>query len=472
MSRININVTSMIAARVLNTQRDSMNRSLERLSTGLRINRGADDPAGLIASEILRGERTSISAAIANGTRASQVVFTAEGGLNQVSDLLTQLEDMVSSAANEAGMSDDEVAAKQLQVDSILSTINRIANSTSFEGKKLLDGTLDYNLSGVATSAMAEVNVRSAKLIEGQTRAVTVQVTNSAETGHVKFTGAGLGATNNVTLQVTGERGSEILSFAGSAHTSAIAAAVNQITELTGVSATMSGSTGLHFHSTGYGSDAFVQVEAISGSFSVSGGTSGLDYGADASVIINGQAATTKGLVASVNSEALSIQIVMSSGFGQQTATTKTFGITGGGATFSLSPDILAGRSSLGIQSVATGSLGDSDNGYLSSLASGQTNNLSSSNLGTAQRIVKSAITQIASLRGRLGSFQKLTVDSTVQALNVALENTAAAESAIRDTDFATETANLTRSQILTQAATIVLRLANAAPQNVLALLQ
>jgi flagellin len=389
-----------------------------------------------------------------------------------VSDLLTQLEDMVSSAANEAGMNSDEVAAKQLQVDSILSTINRIANSTSFEGKKLLNGTLDYNLSSVATSAMAEVNVRSAKLIEGQTRSVTVQVTASAETGHVKFTGAGLGATNNTTLQITGDRGSEILSFAGSAHASAIAAAVNQATELTGVSATMSGTTGLHFNSTGYGSDAFVQVEAISGTFSVTGGTSGLDSGADASVIINGQAATTKGLVASISTEALSVQIVMSSGFGQQTATTKTFGITGGGATFSLSPDVLAGRTSIGIQSVAVGSLGDSTNGYLSSLASGQTNNLSSSNLGTAQEIVKEAVKQVATLRGRLGSFQNLTIESTVKALNVALENTVSAESAIRDTDFALETSNLTRSQILTQAATTVLRQANAAPQNVLALLQ
>ena len=132
---------------------------------------------------------------------------------------------------------------------------------------------------------------------------------------------------------------------------------------------------------------------------------------------------------------------------------------------------MLTGRAGIGIQSVSSGSLGDATNGYLSTLGSGQTNNLSSDNLGTSQRIVKSAIKQVASLRGRLGAFQKLTIDSTVASLNVALENTASAESSIRDADFATETANLTRSQILVQAATTVLKQANAAPQNALALL-
>ena len=98
MSRINTNVTSMIAARVLNTQQTSMNRALERLSTGLRINRGADDPSGLIASEVLRGEKTAIGAAIANGQRASNVISTAEGALNEVSNLLSQMEELVTSA--------------------------------------------------------------------------------------------------------------------------------------------------------------------------------------------------------------------------------------------------------------------------------------------------------------------------------------------------------------------------------------
>jgi len=161
----------------------------------------------------------------------------------------------------------------------------------------------------------------------------------------------------------------------------------------------------------------------------------------------------------------------MKAGFGT-TRATKVFSITGGGADFSLAADVLTGKTSIGIQSIAIGSLGDSTNGKLSSIADGQTNSLSSANLGRAQRIVKAAIKQVAELRGRLGAFQKLTVESTVNSMSIAYENTAAAESAIRDADFAVETANMTRAQILVQAGTTVLRQANATPQNMLALLQ
>jgi len=468
MSRINTNVTSMIAARVLNTQQSSLNKSLQRLSTGLRINSGADDPSGLIASEVLRGEKTAIGAAISNGERAEQVIATTEGALNEVSSLLTQLEDLVATAANEGALGDDEIAAKQLQVDSILSTINRISNSTEFAGRKLLNGTLDYQLSNAGTN-LDEINVRSAKLIEGQTRTVAIEVTNSAEFGQVYYANSALGA-SNVTIQVTGTRGTEILSFAASSNVSAVTAAVNQVTELTGVSATDSAGKRLYFSSIGYGSDEFVTVEVISGTMAIAGGTSGRDAGVDASVLINGQQATTDGLVASINTDSLSMEVTMASAFGTALGT-HSFGITGGGMTFSLAPDVLTGRASIGIGSVASGSLGNVENGYLSTLASGQTNHMSSSNLGTAQRIVEASIKEVASLRGRLGAFQKLTIESTVNALNVALENTAAAESTIRDTDFAAETSSLTRSQILVQAATTVLRQANAAPQNALALL-
>lgn len=470
MTRINTNVSSMISARVLNQQNTAMNKSLQRLSTGLKINTGADDPSGLIASEVLRGEKASITAAISNGERAGQVISTAEGALNEVSSLLTELEDLVSTAANTDGLGEDEIQAKQLQVDSILSTINRIANSTEFEGKKLLNGTLDYTLSNSGTN-LEQVEVRAAKLVEGQTRTVTVEVTNSAEVGQVYFAGSGLAANNNITLQVTGNRGMEVMSFAGSSSITDMETAINQVTELTGVSATVSSSGRLYMSSIEYGTDAFVSIKQIAGTtITIAGGTSGVDYGADAEVKINGQSATTDGLVASINTDSLSMEVTMSSTFGT-TLGTHSFGITDGGATFSLSPDVLTGRASIGIMSVAAGSLGDSENGKLSSLGSGMANNLSSTNLGTAQRVVKSAIKQVASLRGRLGAFQTLTIESTVNSLNVALENTTAAESAIRDTDFASETANLTRTQILVQAATTVLKNANQAPQNALSLL-
>ena len=132
MSRINTNVQSLIGQRVLGHNNGTLNNSLERLSTGLRINRGKDDPAGLIASENLRSEKASISAAIGNAERADQVVNIAEGGLQEINSLLVEVQSLVTQSANDAGLSQEEKEANQLQVDSILQTIDRIAASTSF----------------------------------------------------------------------------------------------------------------------------------------------------------------------------------------------------------------------------------------------------------------------------------------------------------------------------------------------------
>src|SRR5689334_19775487 len=137
MSRINTNVTSLIAQRVLAKNNSHLNQSLERLSTGLKINSGADDPAGLIASENLKSEQSGITQAIDNANRANNIVGTAEGGLSEVSNLLVQLQSLVSATANSGGLSGEEKNANQLQVDSILNTINRISQATSFQGTKL-----------------------------------------------------------------------------------------------------------------------------------------------------------------------------------------------------------------------------------------------------------------------------------------------------------------------------------------------
>src|SRR5580765_1021809 len=119
MTRINTNVQSLIAQRVLGQNNKALNQSLERLSTGLRINRGKDDPAGLIASENLRAEKSAIGAAIGNADRADQVANIAEGGLQEVSNLLTDLQGLITTTANNAGLSSSEKEANQLQIDSI-----------------------------------------------------------------------------------------------------------------------------------------------------------------------------------------------------------------------------------------------------------------------------------------------------------------------------------------------------------------
>lgn len=470
MSRINTNISSMIASKVLGNQNLSLQQSLQRLSTGLRINNGKDDPAGLIASELLRSEKNAIGAALTNVARANNVVGAAEGGLDEVNKLLTEMEDLVDRSSNEAGISEDERAANQLQIDSILSSINRIAGNTEFQGKKLLSGELDYTTSGVSSSNFVDVDITSARMAEGATRSVIVQVTASAQRAALTYAASATG-TGITTLEVAGKLGTENVSFASGTSIAAVASAINQVKDLTGVSATVTSATGLTFNSVEFGSKQFVSVSAIQGTFSLAGGVS-KDFGVDASVLINGTSADVDGVHAKLTSSVLAVDLTLSDTFGT-TPGTSSFDVTGGGADFMISPRLnLNGLASLGVRAVNTSNLGNFQNGYLSTLGSGQTNSLASGNFFTAQRILRDAQSQVASLRGRLGAFQKDTLTTTANALNITLENTTAAESSIRDTDFATETSNLTRSQILVQSATNVLRLANQQPQSILALLQ
>ncbi len=465
MSKINTNVSSLIAQRVLTKNNNALNQSLERLSTGLKINKGADNPAGLIASENLRAEKAGISQAIDNAERASNIIGTAEGGLSEISSLLTELQSLVGEAANAGGLSQEEVDANQLQVDSILSTINRIAGTTSFQGKKLLNGSLDYTTSGVASTAVNDLRINAAKLGTASSLAVTVQVVTSGQTAAISYTG---GTTAEaVTIEIAGNLGTEQLSFASGTTNANIVAAVNALKDVTGVSAT-SAAGAVSFNSTEYGSAQFVSVKSLGGAFTTD---TQKDDGQDAEVLINGSSATANGLDVSFRSGTLDVELKLADEFnipGQS-----TFNITGGGATFSLGSKVReADKASLGIGAVTTGSLGTKGVGYLDSLKSGGDNAITGDSLNDAQKIVDSAIKQVAQLRGRLGAFQKFTLGSTINNLGVALENVSASESAIRDTDFAEETAKLTRSQILSQAAQTVLAQANAAPQSALRLLQ
>lgn len=468
---INTNVSSLIAQQSLTSANNQLTTSLQRLSTGLKVNTGADDPAGYIASQNLAAEQTGINQAISNANRANNVIGTAAGGLNEISDLLNQLDGLVNASANTGGLSTAEISANQLQVDSILSTINRIAGSTDFDGTQLLNGNLSYTTSSVAASAFTTLQINAATLPANKTQPVVVQVTNSATLGDLEFSGTTSSLPGgNITIQIAGNNGTEQLTFAGSSTLSSIAASVNNVTGSTGVTASASGGK-LDFQAAQYGSTQYVSVAAISGTFAVTGGHSGKAFGTDAAVKVNGAAAQSSGLNVSYTDNNLDVSFTLSSQL--NAGKTKTFGITGGGATFSLGATVnQTDLASIGIQDVSTGGLGDAVNGYLSSLGSGGANSLTSASLTNAQTIVSEAITQVSTLSGRLGAFQLYTLGSTINNLGVAYENASAAESAITDTNFASETANLTRAQILQQSATTVLSQANSNPQNALTLLK
>jgi len=466
MSRINTNISSLTAIHRLSKNNSDLALRLQRLSSGLRINSGKDAPAALIASETLRGEIAGISQAIENSGRAGNVINTAEGALSEVSALLLEVQSLTDEAANSGGLSAEEVAANQLQVDSILNSINRIANTTQFNGVKLLNGSLDYTTSGVSTTNFANVRVNAARLPNMAPMNVVVQVTQSAQTAVLGTVTTGLTAAP-ATIQVDGNKGSEQISFAGSSSNATMAAAINAVTNATGVVAVASATGTLYLKSSDYGSDQFVNLSVVSGTFA----GAGKDYGRDAAVIVNGASAQATGLAVSFRNSNLDIEFDMKAAF--NTLGSSSFYVTGGGASFELGSKVTEqNKASIGMASIAAGSLGNSTDGYLSTLGSGGANNLASKNLTTAQRILDKAIKQVATLRGRLGAFQKEILESNINSLSVALENVTASESAIRDADFASETAALTRAQILVQANTSVLAQANASPQNVLALLQ
>ena len=466
MSRINTNIGALQALHALSNNQNELATHLNRLATGLRITRGSDAPAALIASENLRSEIAGINQAIDNASRAGNVVNTAEGALGEVSNLLLQIQSLTNQAANSGALSTSEIEANQLQVDAILNSVGRVADTTQFNGVKLLNGSLDYTTSGITNSSIANTQINSASLPQGANVQVAVQVTASAKFGEVDFSGATLGAAPT-TIEVTGNLGTQQLSFAASASVSAVAFAINQIKGVTGVSATAS-AAGVRLTPTGFGSDQFVSVKTIAGTF-----IDGRNTGSDVKVNIDGQQADTKGLRAQVRSNNLDITLSLTKEFAQQTTVSKSFFITGGGAKFQVGSEVNSvSQVNIGITSLAVTKLGTLADGFLASLGSGGPNSLVGGNIQQAQVVLNNAIRQVAELRGRLGAFQKDVLETNVNSLHVALENVTASASIIRDADFAAETSALTRSQVLVQANTSVLSQANATPQSVLKLLQ
>ncbi len=488
MSGIITNVPSLIAQRVVASQGSKLNTSLERLSTGYRINRGSDDPAGLIVSENLRSEKAAITAAINNAQRAELVVNVAEGGLQEINALLLEVQALVGQSANEAGVSDEEKEANRIQIDSILQTIDRIANSATFQGTKLLNGNYDYTVSNVA-SEVTDVSIRSANLSNtpGAYQDVTVEVTTSAQTGVVFISTTGTlsnGGNGSITIEVAGNTGVRQFTFSSGSTQANIINSINTFTEALGISATQSTDDAnyVQINTRDFGSAEFVRVKVLEGTTDgiLSKETPGTgasidvkDTGRDAAVMVNGISAVADGLEATVSSDGFDLALTLDGASSLNTVgATTSFQITGGGANFNLAPKVnLSSKVSIGIETVTTGNLGNATVGFLSALKAGGSANVINGDLTKAQEIVDASIRQVSSLRGRLGAFTKNVVGSAIQSLGVTLENTAAAESKVRDTNFAEETAELTRRQIIQQAANQSLALANSAPQNVLSLL-
>ncbi len=235
MTRINTNVSSLVAQKTLARSNTDLQSALTRLSTGLRINAGKDDPAGLIASEALRSDIISVEKAITNSERANQLISTADSALGQVSQLLNDIRGLVSEAANTGALSTEQVNANQLQIDSSLEAIDRIAQITSFQGKRLLDGNLDFITQGVDDSSISGLQIDQANFGTQNSIGVEVNVVTQATKGQLTF---GFGAVASaVTLEVGGSNGTEAFNFAAGSTITEIASAVNLVSDATGVAA-------------------------------------------------------------------------------------------------------------------------------------------------------------------------------------------------------------------------------------------
>jgi flagellin len=277
-----------------------------------------------------------------------------------------------------------------------------------------------------------------------------------------------------VVLELAGRNGAEVLSFEAGTSISQLEAGINLLQDATGLTATINGTT-LELTSNTYGSKAIVGVNVISegsgstpsGAFTTAIGQGTRVAGTNSVATINGVSASADGNVLAINTATLDLQTTVQA----ETTGTSSFTITGGGALFQLGPDVVTNQQArLGIGSVNTAQLGGLS-GKLFSLGSGGTATLALDPT-TAASIVEEAINQVTSLRGRLGAFQRTSLETNRNALGDTLVNLTDAESAIRDADFASETAALTRAQILVQSGTTVLQITNQNPQNVLALLR
>ncbi|UCG32823.1 MAG: hypothetical protein JSU68_14300 [Phycisphaerales bacterium] len=471
------NTESLRLLNIINNISQSQTRTLERLSTGLKINKGADDPAGLIALTSLQAELTAVDAAIDNGQRADAILSVADGALQEVTNLLLDIESLAAASTSSGGLTPAEVAANQAQIDAAVDSIDRIIRTTTFNGKRLLDGSFGIERSGIDTTEVTDVRLFSRGNSTAATT-ITVDVTSAAAQASFQLVdhGNATNATSGVTqISVAGKLGTTTVTIADGSTADQVATTINLSTDLTGVAASATNGV-VTLYSNGFGSSQFVATEVLSGG-DVNGtsdtytGSNGNQTGTDASVLVNGQAASVDGLSVFFNVGGISGSFNMTETFGTQTTTDSTFTVaTTGGATFQLGTDATT-RSTIGIDALFSYMLGGGDTGgVLSDLKSGGSASLTN-DVATALTVAKQAISDVATARGRIGAFQKFQVQTTLNSLDATKAGLTDAKSIIGDTDYASETAELNRQQVLLNSSIALLGLANQKAAAVLSLL-
>lgn len=384
------------------------------------------------------------------------------GGLDAGDDVITVKADTAGATANgvtvtliENGAQGAGTASAAFNGNNIEVTVRNAGDTSMAAIVNAIDGLAGY--SATLTTATGDGLYKA-----------TAEAPPAAATLASGAAAAG-GLAGPVVVEIGGKKGSQVFQFGTGTSLDQMVSAINLVKDATGVEA--ANTTGnLQLNSTDYGSKAYVAVNVISdgtgGAFTA--GLSGTrDEGTDIAARVNGVEANGDGNTLSINTATLSMKMTVNDG----SSTNVDLTVTGGGALFQLGPDVVSNQQArIGITSLNTGKLGGST-GRLYELASGGTAALGTDTTKAAA-IVDEVLTKVTSLRGRLGAFQRTTLETNIASLNDTLENLTSAQSSIRDADFASESANLTRAQILVQSGTAVLAIANQNPQNVLSLLR
>jgi len=488
-STINTNVASLTAQRNLGASQTSLNTSIQRLSSGLRINSAKDDAAGLAISERFTSQIKGLNQAVRNANDGISLAQTAEGALKASGDILQRVRELAVQSANASNSAGDRQAL-QAEVGQLVSELDRISKTTEFNGTKLLDGSFGTQQFQVGANANQTIVATTGNL------RTNVYGNNQVVAAGTEAATAAFGA-NGVTagtLAVNGFVGSKNIDVAANATASAIADKVNAVKGDTGVSATARTETSVTFAASGAYSLTLqsdnATAQTISFTLSASNTADGLSAAVSA---INDQSSKT-GVTASLNSDGTKILLTNSSGNDIQLSDTAAISNAGDVTVQKLD----AAGANVGNAATLTADTA-ADNalvsGYVTfdseksfSVVPDTTNAITTGTSSTLKKVsdldittfskatdalktVDSALAFINGERAKLGALQSR-FETSIANLQVTSENLSASRSRILDADFAAETANLSRSQILQQAGTAMVAQANQLPQGVLALLR
>jgi flagellin len=471
---INTNIMSLNSQRNLNSSQSELQVSLQRLSSGLRINSAKDDAAGLAISERFTSQIRGLNQAVRNANDGISLSQTAEGALAEAGNILQRVRELSVQSANATNSASDRQAL-QAEVGQLVSELDRISTATEFNGQKLLDGTFG--------AAVFQVGANANQTIQTTTSNFRTEQYGNYRINGVDSTGTDIARVSGEQLSVAGSLGSVSFEISEGESAKKIAELVTAKSDETGVKAFAKTEMGISFEKSGAYVIDVQSDNAISQqiAFTISG-TEGNDGLAGAVTALNDVASKT-GVTARISEDGLSVVLMNASGENINLATTEANTNSG---------MISVGESQLTSGAADTASITgqvtfDSDKSFSVAGGAGQTimdetvastlNSVAKMDISSVEganltlAIVDAALATVSNQRAKFGAIQSR-FESTIANLSTNAENLTAARSRVRDTDFAQETAELTRAQILQQAGMAMLAQANVAPQNVLSLLQ